>query len=49
VAFLEYKENGEPYPFVQDSEKDDEPDFADFLKRLIREGNANPAIDNSMC
>ena len=45
LGFLEYKENGEPYPLVQDPDSGDASDSADFLKRLIREGNTNPPIE----
>jgi hypothetical protein len=45
LGFLEYKENGEPYSLIQDKDNGDEPTFADFLKRLIREGSANPPTE----
>lgn len=42
---MEYKESGEPYSLVQDKENGDEATFADFLNKLIREGSANPPVE----
>jgi hypothetical protein len=45
LGFLEYTENGEPYPLVQDGPAGDEPIPEPFLEQLIPEKNTKPPID----